>query len=221
MNDVGRLISLVEQYAYCFPFRGIEESLVIDFEESLGGILSVLLRTVYKQIGRGGYFMTIPFFFFDGNQQMTTDLKLRLNSGVEGYVRTGRELVVGAAIDEHLPSEPMVFFASDFSEVDPTIHCLHCNDNKIMEAKSLSEVVKGLRGFPDCTNVPQGLFDYYWYLRAFNVPIAHSPTEISIKIMEWKASGRQGMEERFKGHSPYTIDMQSQVDSVFRPYFYL
>ncbi len=220
MSSHADLLLLLDEYAQSFPFTPIQEQLVDGLAQKLGGDFSSLLRHIYRRIGRGAYFMTIPFFDFDSELKQTLELRQRLGS-MPGYRLTDRELVIGSAIDDHLPAEPALFFASDYSASDPDVYCISTQEDKILAVKSLSQVVVGLRGFPDCRHVPQELFDYYWYRQHFQIPADHNPVKLSIQIMEWKTAGRTGMDKRFIGHSIDGNEDNADTTSVFSPHYYL
>lgn len=220
MNGNAKLLALLDEYAQSFPFRPIQEQELGHFVCKLDGELSPLLRHIYTRIGRGAYFMTIPFFDFDADLTRTLELRKRLGD-VAGYQQTGRELIVGSADEDHLPGKSSVFFVSDYSTELPYVYCISTVEGEVVAMRSLNEIVLGFRGFPDCKNVPQGLFDYYWYMQHFQVPANHNPVELSISIMKWSTSGRIGMDGRFTGHPAEQGDVSCDATSVFSPFYYL
>lgn len=216
MKNLEQTIAPLKLYGESFPFRPIEEELLDQLNFRLEGEVSLLLRAVYAAIGRGYYFMTTPFFEFDIDLRLTHDLRGSLSQkAIIDYVPTNRELIVGIADEEHIPATPVVFFVGDFSDDDPIVHCLSTVKKRIIDKSHLSQVLHCLRGFPDCRNVPQGVFDYYWYIQHFSVPADHNAALLSIEIMDWVTAGRTGMEEKFRNHSVHGHESISEEDSVF------
>ena len=184
----------LEQYASNFPFESIPNKDIEAIVATLDAFFSPTLKKVYQTIGFGCYFMTYPFFQLDITLSATRRISELLKSANVSNV-PDRILSVGSALDT------FDFFVDDYSLIDPIVHCLHSAEKRILASKPLSQVIRDLRGFPDCKKVPQEVFDYHWFIRHHQIPERHNAVEVSMQIFDWCLKGREGMEEKFKGHS--------------------